>query len=67
MTAMKTFRVNLRRTTVEVATVIVLAEDAAEAEHMARRKGLADEVWWAEGPCDLGCAVAVIDVENVEE
>jgi len=62
---MKTFRVNLRRTTVEVATVIVLAEDAFEAEQMA--KGLADEVWWAEDGVDSSGAVDVIEIEDVED
>jgi len=64
--SMRTFRVNLRRTTVELASVIVLAEDVAEAERVAKARGLADEVWWAQSGNGSGCAVAAIDVELVD-
>jgi len=63
---MKTFRVNLRRTVVQFASVIVLAEDDREAAVMARHMGLANEVWWAEDDGGSGGAVDAIDVEDVE-
>jgi len=64
---MKTFRVNLRRTLVQYAKVIVLAQDDLEAEHMARRMGLANEVWWTkDDDCGPSCVVDAVDVEDVE-
>lgn len=63
---MKTFRVNLRRTTVEFASVIVLAEDAVEAERVAKARGLADDVWWAQSGKGSGCAVDAVDIEPVD-
>jgi hypothetical protein len=63
---MKTFRVTLRRTTVEFASVIVLAEDVVEAERVAKARGLADEVWWAQSGNGSGCAVDAVEVEPVD-
>ena len=63
---MKTFRVNLRRTMVQFASVIVLADDDREAADMARHMGLANEVWWAEEESGASCAVDAVDVEDVE-
>lgn len=63
---MKTFRVSLRRTTVELASVIVLAEDAVEAERAAKARGLADDVWWAQSGNGSDCAVDAIEVEPVD-
>ena len=63
---MKTFRVSLRRTSVEFASVIVLAKDEAEAERLASARGLAEEVWWAEEQGGSGGIVEVTGVENVE-
>ena len=63
---MKTFRVSLRRTTVESASVIVLAQDEAEAERLAEARGLAGDVWWAEDPRGSAGAVEVIGVDKVE-
>lgn len=63
---MKTFRVSLRRTTVELASVIVLAEDAVEAERAAKARGLADDVWWSQGGNGSDCAVDAIEVEPVD-
>lgn len=63
---MKTFRVSLRRTTVELASVIVLADDADEAERVAKARGVADDVWWAQSGNGSGCAVDAIEVEPVD-
>jgi len=64
---MKTFRVKLRRMVVEYASVIVLADDAIEAEHMAKGVGLENDAWWAEDESDPPSrTVEAIDVEDVE-
>ena len=63
---MKTFRVNLRRTTVHYAIVTVQAEDDVDAEGVAGDLGLAGDIKWQNDSRGPGFDVDVIDVEEVE-
>jgi hypothetical protein len=63
---MKTFRVNLRRTTVHYAIVTVQAEDDVDAEGVAGDLGLGGNIKWEHDSRAPGFDVDVIDVEEVE-
>ena len=62
---LRTYRVNLRRTTVHFATVTVRAEDDIEAEGIAGDMGLDGQISWERDGRGPGFDIDVIDVEEI--